>query len=102
MLRHIPEELKDDNSDYDSSDEHDDSQFEEDENTYYFDLIESRLANYEHLRDDVAPALELALWKSKILEQSNGNLHDERRKLQCRFDSLSMVSVIIPNALSFL
>ena len=102
MLRRIPEELKDDNSDYDSSDEQDDSQFEEDENTYYFDLIESRLANYEHLRDDVAPALELALWKSKILEQSNSNHLDGQMKFQCRCDSLSMISIIIPNALRFL
>ncbi len=66
-----------------------------------FASIESRLAKYQHLQD-VALFLELALWKSKILEQSNGNLLDERMKLQCRFDSLSMASVIIPNALSFL
>jgi hypothetical protein len=43
----------------------------------YFDSIESRLANYEHLQN-VAPILELALWKSE------GQ------------------AIIIPNVLSFL
>jgi hypothetical protein len=66
-----------------------------------FASIDSQLAKYQHLQG-VAPLLELVLWKSKILEQSNGNLLDERMKLQCRFDSLSMVSIVIPNALSFL
>ena len=40
--------------------------------------------------------MELALWKAKITEQSNGNLVDEQMKLQCRFYSLPMVAVVIP------
>ncbi len=67
-----------------------------------FRSIESLLANYEHLQADVAPILELALWKAKMEEKSNGNIVDEQMKSQCRFDSLKMVSIIIPNALSFL
>ena len=68
----------------------------------YFALIESWLAIYEQLRTDVAPILELALWKAKMEEQSIRNLLDAQMKLQCRFDSLSMVSITIPNTLSFL
>ncbi len=63
----------------------------------YFALIESWLAIYEQLRTDVAPILELALWKAKMEEKSIRNLLDA-----CRFDSLSMVSITIPNTLSFL
>ncbi len=59
-------------------------------------LVNSRLFKYEFLQDVVAPILELALWKAKMDEHSDGN------KLQCRFDSLSMVPIIIPHALSFL
>jgi len=54
----------------------------------------SQLANYEQLQD-AALVLELALW-------NNDNLIDDNGKLMCQIDSLSMVSVIIPNVLSFL
>jgi hypothetical protein len=46
---------------------------------------------------------ELALWKSKIIEQYNMN-NDTLTvdtKLQCRTDSLSMLAIIVPNVLSF-
>ena len=52
-----------------------------------FTSITSSLYNYEYLQKDVAPILELALWKSEMEEQSNGNLLDKRMKLQCRFNS---------------
>jgi hypothetical protein len=81
MLQRIPEELQEINN---------------------FDSIESRLAIYEYLQDDVAPILELALWKSEMEEQSNGIAITEQLKLKFRYDSLSMVSIVIPNALSFL
>jgi hypothetical protein len=68
----------------------------------YFDSIESQLSNYEQLCDDVAPILELALWKAKMEEQANDNPINDEMKLQCRYNSLSMVPIIIPNALSFL
>ncbi len=75
---------------------------EEEEDNYVLS-IESRLHNYEYLQGVVAPILELAIWKSKISEQSNGDRRlYERMKSQCRCDSLTMVHIIIPNALSFL
>ena len=80
MLQRIPEELEDKN---------------------YLQSIASQLANYEHLQE-VAPLLELALWKSKISEQTNTKDIDAQLKLQCRFNSLSMAPIIIQNALSFL
>jgi hypothetical protein len=76
---------------------------EEEEEDNYILSIESRLDNYEYLQGVVAPILELAIWKSKISEQSNGDRRlYERMKSQCRCDSLTMVHIIIPNALSFL
>ncbi len=59
----------------------------------YFDSIESRLATYENLQE-VAPTLELALWRAKINEQSDGNLLDKQMKLQCRCDSLFLFANI--------
>jgi hypothetical protein len=44
--------------------------------------------------------LELAIWKSKIMNQFSQNAADMR--LQSRADSLSMVLVIVRNVLSFL
>ncbi len=75
--------------------------WEEDKDDY-FDSIELQLVHYERLQDEVAPLLELALWKAKMEELSNDNLLDERLRLQCRLDSLAMVPIIIPMALSFL
>ena len=66
-----------------------------------YTLVESQLSMYKHLQN-AASILELALWKSKMEEQVNGNLLDDQIKWQCRFDSMSMVPIIIPNALSFL
>jgi hypothetical protein len=70
------------------------------ENDYSFS-INSGLANYEQLRD-VAPLLELALWKAKLMEQCDGNPINSNVKLMCHIDSLALVNFIIPNVLSFL
>jgi hypothetical protein len=86
----------------DDSENESENQFIKKEHGEYFDWMEYRVSNYEYLQDNVAPLLELALWKAKMEEQSNSNLLDEQMKLRCRFDSLSMVSIIIPNTLSFL
>ncbi len=69
----------------------------------YFDSIASRLENYEYLQD-VAPFLELALWKAKIMEQTKGNIINIKNgmKLMCRTNSFSMFAVIFPNVISFL
>ena len=67
----------------------------------YFFSINSRLANYEQL-PDVALLLELALWKTKIMERCDGNPINCNLKLTCRIDSLALVNFIIPNVLSFL
>jgi len=69
----------------------------------YFCSIVSKLSVYEKLKD--APALlELAIWKSKIIERTNGNIDllDADMKIECRTDSLYMVVIIVPNVLSFL
>jgi hypothetical protein len=69
----------------------------------YFRSIDSKLSVYEKLKD--APALlELVVWKSKITEQTDGNigLLTTDMKMECRIDSLSMVEIIVPNVLSFL
>jgi hypothetical protein len=67
----------------------------------YFDTIDSRLANYEHLQE-AAPLLELALWKAKIMEQSKGGLINNDTKILCRIDSIPMFAIIFPNVISFL
>jgi hypothetical protein len=51
---------------------------------------------------DVVPLLELALWKTKMIEQSNGNLISDDVRSKCRGDSISMFAIIFPNVLSFL
>jgi hypothetical protein len=69
----------------------------------YFCSINSKLCIYENLKD--APALlELAIWKSKITKQTEGNIDllTTDMKLECCTNSLSMVEIIIPNVLSFL
>ena len=69
----------------------------------YFRSIDSKLSVYDKLKD--APALlELAIWKSKIIERTDGNIDllDADMKIECRTDSLSMVAIIVPNVLSFL
>ena len=48
--------------------------------------------------------LELAIWKSEIAEQTDGNINlvTPDMKMGCRIDSLWMVDIILPNVLSFL
>jgi hypothetical protein len=48
--------------------------------------------------------LELAIWKSKIIERTDGNIDllDGDMKIECQTDSLTMVVIIFPNVLSFL
>ena len=68
----------------------------------YFDSIDSKLSVYENLND--APTLlELAIWKSKITEQTNGNIDllTDEMKMECRIDSISTVVIIVPNVLTF-
>lgn len=72
----------------------------------YYHSIDSKLFVYEDLDDADAPMfLELALWKSKIIEQfeagNNAPLSVDMKK-QCRTDSLAMVAIIISNVLSFI
>ena len=69
----------------------------------YFDLINSKLDLYEHLKN-VFMLLELAIWKSKISEQFGQNVNSltTEMKLQCRADSLSMVNKIVSFVLPFL
>ena len=69
----------------------------------YFDSIDSKLSVYENLKD-VPVLLELALWKSKIMERFGRNKYAlvGCTKMECRTDSLSMVGIIVPNILSFL
>ena len=48
--------------------------------------------------------LELAIWKSKIAEQTDGNINllTPDMRMGCHIDSLWMVEIILPNVLSFL
>ena len=69
----------------------------------YFHSIDSKLSVYDKLKD--APALlELAVWKSKIIERTDRNIDllDADMKIECRTDYLTMVVIIFPNVLSFL
>ena len=65
----------------------------------HFDSINSKLSAYED-----STSLELAIWKSKIEEQTDGdtNLLPPDMKMGCRNDSQLMVGIIVPNVLSFL
>jgi hypothetical protein len=48
--------------------------------------------------------LELAIWKSKIVEQTDGVIYplDADLKMACRIDSLTMAGIVVPNVMSFL
>jgi hypothetical protein len=48
--------------------------------------------------------LELAIWKSKIIEQTDEVIYplNAGMKMACRIDSLLMVDIILSNVLSFL
>jgi hypothetical protein len=103
MLQRIPEELKKEEEEEENDESEGDNyfyEFAEEVNDYFFS-IEARLANYEHLQE-VAPFLELALWKAKIMEQSNGSIINNKKKILCRINSFSMFAIIFPNVLSFL
>jgi len=67
--------------------------------------IHDMLGGIPSISSEGAPALlELAIWKSKIIERTDGNIDllDADMKIECRNDSLSMVAIIVPNVLSFL
>ena len=65
----------------------------------YFRSIDSKLSAYE-----VSTMLELAIWKLKIVEQSDRVIYplDANLKMACRIDSQTMVGIVVPNVLSFL
>ena len=65
----------------------------------HFDSIDSELSAYEG-----STMLELAIWKSKIEEQTDGviDVLDAEMKMECRINSLWKVDFIVPNVLSFL
>jgi hypothetical protein len=65
----------------------------------YFRSMDSKLSAYEG-----STMLELAIWKSKIVEQTDGVIYplDTDLKMACRIDSLTMVGIVVPNVLSFL
>jgi hypothetical protein len=69
----------------------------------YFDSIGAKLSFFESLAD-TPMLLELALWKSKIIKQFNWNIHTLAvdMKMECRAGSLTIVAIIVPNALPFL
>ncbi len=70
------------------------------------DSIEAKLSLNKNLEETPA-LLEMAIWKSIITKQlvfggSNGNLTYDILKMQCCADFLTMVTIIVPNVLSFL
>ena len=68
--------------------------------------IDSKLSAYEAKLSayEGSTMLELAIWKSEIAEQTDGNINlvTPDMKMGCRIDSLWMVDIILPNVLSFL
>ncbi len=72
----------------------------------YFRSIDSKLSAYEAKISayEGSMMLELAIWKSEIAEQTDGNINllTPDMKMGCRIYSLSMVDIIVPNVLSFL
>ncbi len=56
----------------------------------HFDSIDSKLSAFEG-----STMLELAIWRSEIVKQIEGNIN-------LLTNSLSMVDIIVPNVLSFL
>ena len=65
----------------------------------FFCSIDSNLSAYKGLT-----MLELAIWKSKIIEQTDEVIYplNAGMKMACRIDSLLMVDIILSNVLSFL
>ena len=72
----------------------------------HFDSVDSKLSAFEAMLSayEGLTMLELAIWKSEIVEQSDGNINllTPDMKMGCRIDSLWMVDFIVPNVLSFL
>ena len=66
----------------------------------HFYSIESKLLDYEKYLEDAPMLLELAIWKSNITSQLSQNTADMR--MQSCADSISMVTIIVRNVLSFL
>ncbi len=71
----------------------------------YFDSIDIKLSAYKNL-EDAPMLLELALWKSKFIEQmfdsNNDTITVGMLKQPCHTKSITMVSIVVPNVLSFL
>ncbi len=69
----------------------------------HLNLIDSKLTFYEKL-NDAAALLELAIWKSNIIKHCGQNIDllTTETKVQCRDDSDTMITIIVPNVLSFL
>jgi len=72
----------------------------------HFCSIDSKLSAYEAKLSayEGSTMLELAIWKSEIAEQTDGNINlvTPDMKMGRRIDSLWMVDIILPNVLSFL
>jgi hypothetical protein len=68
------------------------------------ELVNSRLSEYKH-RQYGLTVLELALWKAKIMEQSNTDSFinvENDVKWMCHVNSWSMFAIIFPNVITFL
>ena len=65
----------------------------------YFRSIDSKLSAYKG-----STMLELAIWKSKIMEQPDGGIYllDAAMRMACCIDSLMMVGIVVLNVLPFL
>jgi hypothetical protein len=69
---------------------------------YFNYVIDAKQTIYENLKDTPA-LLELAIWKLEITEPIGSNaLLTTEMKMRLRTDSITMVSIIVPNVLSFL
>jgi hypothetical protein len=72
----------------------------------YFCSIDSKLSAYEAKLSayEGSTMLELAIWKSEIAEQTDGNINllTPDMKMRCHIDSLWVVDIIVLNVLSFL
>ena len=70
----------------------------------YFASINIKLTDYEQLLEYATMLLELVIWKSKITEHfglNNDYPYSIDTKIQCRTASVSMLTIIVPNVLSF-
>ncbi len=72
----------------------------------HFCSIDSKLSAYEAKLSayEGSTMLELAIWKSEVAEQTDGNINlvTPDMKMGCHIDSLWMVDIILPNVMSFL